>query len=1248
MGKAKALWSWIFSADLDVCCFQEHKLHHLAGQIAFHKGYTLIYGGLPGHYSGTLTCVKTSLLPRIILNHDSGRCLGISMQTTWGTILVYNVYAHNAHQDRTLLWNDLAQQPLFDGILCGDFNMVLDPVDSTTGASAATWSEKQSWDLVTSTHALQDAWNLLHADIVFTFHSQAHSNAWARLDRVYLSGTQWCPPEISLQVDCQWHWSDHFPLFLHLKLYDWKTHMKGLYPNRPLMVNNLHCKKSLFRDYVSQVCFAVNDMYDDATEKWQAFTMQMQNVIKITGKWFAYKDRRERHKHQHTLQTLRTKANVVPLSDREEQCMNHAIQMLSQADIEDTKKARFLARCHAITDNDCASKGFFDRLRSNRNRTSIASITMDDGTCITDASQLANACTHFYGQILSAPSEPSRIKSVANQAILQYVDTVVSEANANRLESPFSKEEVLYALKQLQNEKTPGIDGFSKEFMLQFWEWLGPWVLEIINTAWATQSLHPDITRGIIKLLPKQVFCSTFAHWRPISMMGIIYKIMAKAIAIRVSPLLRNTVHSSQSGFIGGRSIYDNILAVQLGVEYARRSKQEMILLQLDFAKAFDSVNWDFISNTLHKMGFGPKISNVINLLGMGAESVLSLNGFLTPAIPIKRSVRQGCPLSPLLFAVATHPLFCMLEKLSTDGVLQGLRLPQRSLAGLGFADDTLMFLQASNSNIATCLTLMGMFSDASNLKLNIDKSTLIDVSAKDFESLIWPGKRVQKGCVFRYLGYPIGIEVTNKQLLDWVLDRVRKKIHYWHSSEWPLHVRLRIIQAILIPYVLFFLPLLDWKMNHLESINSLLIRFLWNPKPGKAVCPPIRWKTVCTPKSLGGLGVLDLETHMHARRATFIHHMLDNNLPWASCMWGIIHLGTVHFHGKWELNDWDKLFTHAPLKVYALTASALIKSWKMTCARLIWKGRIRYTGNSLRAENVHWSFLFQSPPAVFMGKQCRYLAQKGVMHLHHVLDSESTFFCFFMVKRRYNLGPQYRIPWHTLCTYVHRLPVPVTDNPTDRFRDWALPTGTTNWWKAGTSTFYDLLIAPATWADKGIKLWHITRSEKWWIKVLAQTWHMHLNLQSRVFLWRVYAGGLPLASILMERGFTNGKCPRCHAAKETARHAFWFCPTVQEWYRQLRALLLALTGISLNRLQFTFGLDSYPAVQHNWLITHIRFWFLQVVWLTRNEALFSGRLLYGAGLPVYQLRTYLMESFLVDGRVNHDLLLHRLLQQVQ
>ena len=83
----------------------------------------------------------------------------------------------------------------------------------------------------------------------------------------------------------------------------------------------------------------------------------------------------------------------------------------------------------------------------------------------------------------------------------------MSPFNAARLESPFSSEDLLYALKQLQNDKTPGMDGLTKEFMIQFWDLLHTWVLEMVNHAWESQTLHLDLTRGILKLLPKQIFC---------------------------------------------------------------------------------------------------------------------------------------------------------------------------------------------------------------------------------------------------------------------------------------------------------------------------------------------------------------------------------------------------------------------------------------------------------------------------------------------------------------------------------------------------------------------------------------------------------------------------------------------------------------------------------------------------------------------------------------------------------------------
>ncbi|MCO5575558.1 hypothetical protein L7F22_029360 [Adiantum nelumboides] len=111
------------------------------------------------------------------------------------------------------------------------------------------------------------------------------------------------------------------------------------------------------------------------------------------------------------------------------------------------------------------------------------------------------------------------------------------------------------------------------------------------------------------------------------------------------------------------RSIMDNSMAVQLGIEMALKTNQNVLILQLDYAKAFDTVAWDFIHAIMSKMGFGSKMSSIVFLLGQHASFRIIINGRLSAPVQTQRSMKQGCPLSPLLFAVSTHPLFSFLEQ---------------------------------------------------------------------------------------------------------------------------------------------------------------------------------------------------------------------------------------------------------------------------------------------------------------------------------------------------------------------------------------------------------------------------------------------------------------------------------------------------------------------------------------------------------------------------------------------------------
>ena len=101
--KFRLLWSWLLTLDLDIVCLQEHKLHQNAGSIQYCKGYSLIYGGKSGEYSGSLTVVKSILNPVVVFNHESGRGLAVSVQSSFGLLTICNIYGSNQSSIRANL-----------------------------------------------------------------------------------------------------------------------------------------------------------------------------------------------------------------------------------------------------------------------------------------------------------------------------------------------------------------------------------------------------------------------------------------------------------------------------------------------------------------------------------------------------------------------------------------------------------------------------------------------------------------------------------------------------------------------------------------------------------------------------------------------------------------------------------------------------------------------------------------------------------------------------------------------------------------------------------------------------------------------------------------------------------------------------------------------------------------------------------------------------------------------------------------
>ena len=121
----------------------------------------------------------------------------------------------------------------------------------------------------------------------------------------------------------------------------------------------------------------------------------------------------------------------------------------------------------------------------------------------------------------------------------------------------------------------------------------------------------------------------------------------------------------------------------------------------------------------------------------------------------------------------------------------------------------------------------------------------------------------------------------------------------------------------------------MDWKSSHIEQINNIMLGFLWGSIDGKHAFPLIRWDIITQPKEAGGLGIINIAFHIHARRPTFIKHVFDKNFPWTWILWKMIQYIKVVHHGEWTLSVWDMLFSHAPLKLKGRTAACIVQSWE-------------------------------------------------------------------------------------------------------------------------------------------------------------------------------------------------------------------------------------------------------------------------------------------------------------------------------
>ncbi|KAL3686887.1 hypothetical protein R1sor_013196 [Riccia sorocarpa] len=251
---------------------------------------------------------------------------------------------------------------------------------------------------------------------------------------------------------------------------------------------------------------------------------------------------------------------------------------------------------------------FFAALKAKMAQENITTLQREDGRTITDQEEIIQEVEQMYATLYAGVPEIEGAE-LKRHEVLQMVDRRLSIEQNEKIKEVPSEELIEETVRSLPAEKASGIDGVVVEILTRGWQFMKTDCFLMVRKMWASKKLLTKDNRGLIKLIPKNEDRFWLTNWRPITLLTVTYKIIAKIIASRLNSMMPGLVDRQQTGFIAGRDITENVLSLRLAQEWTQASGQQAIFVKLDFQKAYDRVLYVFLWETLAVAGISITLS---------------------------------------------------------------------------------------------------------------------------------------------------------------------------------------------------------------------------------------------------------------------------------------------------------------------------------------------------------------------------------------------------------------------------------------------------------------------------------------------------------------------------------------------------------------------------------------------------------------------------------------------------------------
>ncbi|GKC21849.1 RNA-directed DNA polymerase, eukaryota [Tanacetum coccineum] len=294
-------------------------------------------------------------------------------------------------------------------------------------------------------------------------------------------------------------------------------------------------------------------------------------------------------------------------------------------------------------------------------------------------------------------------------------------------------------------------------------------------------------------------------------------------------------------------------------LNWCKRKKKQAMFFKVDFAKAYDSVRWDYLLDILHAFGFGPNWCRWI--LGTFTSSMASIlvNGSPTSEFPFCCGLKQGDPLAPYLFILIMESLHISFSRVVDDGLFKGFQLHGSvNISHLFYADDAMFIGEWSEQNLHNIVKVLNCFHLASGLKINIAKSQVLGVGVSQ-NVVVQAANRI--GCAvlntpFRYLGVTVGECMSRKSAWVGLVNKLQARLSKWKVKTLSIGGRLTLLKSVLGASPIYYMSVFKVPKGVLKTMESIRSKFFNGVDSSDRKISWVAWDNVLASKLNGGLGV--------------------------------------------------------------------------------------------------------------------------------------------------------------------------------------------------------------------------------------------------------------------------------------------------------------------------------------------------------------------------------------------------------